>query len=311
MDDEARSNDTSFLTYYLTIISIYYHGDSFSTNFVAYAAETIKLGLLSSDTIKTRLQSQSGFRASGGFGGIFKGLLPAVIGSAPGAAAFFVTYEYFKTILSQLSPQQNYTPTNHMVAASLGEISACVVRVPTEILKQRLQAQQYSSTFEAVTSVYKSDGMLGFYRGYLSTVLREIPFTCIQFPLYEYLKHRLHQSNIHSGLPPPKSYELAILGSIAGGIAAAITTPLDVVKTRVMLSSKSSSHITNANIRNTYYHGVFSTFRIIIAEDGVRALFRGLGPRVVWISMGGFVFLGVYEKVKSMLENGGSSTVGR
>lgn len=68
------------------------------------------------------------------------------------------------------------------------------------------------------------------------TVFREIPFTCIQFPLYEFFKNQwsLHKKR------QTKPWEAALFGSVAGSIAAALTTPLDVLKTRIMLSSKVS-----------------------------------------------------------------------
>ncbi|KAK1120311.1 S-adenosylmethionine mitochondrial carrier protein-like, partial [Acipenser oxyrinchus oxyrinchus] len=63
----------------------------------------------------------------------------AAVGSFPNAAAFFVTYEYMKTLLgSSSSPYM--APVKHMAAASLGEIIACLIRVPTEVIKQRTQA---------------------------------------------------------------------------------------------------------------------------------------------------------------------------
>ncbi|KAL7754445.1 S-adenosylmethionine transporter [Sorochytrium milnesiophthora] len=258
------------------------------------AGTSVDTVLFPLDTIKTRLQSQQGLVASGGFRGIFSGLLPAVIGSAPGAAAFFVTYEYFKTVLTTWMPDENRAPGVHMLAASAGEISACVIRVPTEVLKQRLQTRLYSSTVSAVRTLYQKEGILGFYRGYLSTVLREIPFTCIQFPLYEYLKgYTAYRKGLESA-QDIASLDAAFCGSLAGGVAAALTTPLDVVKTRIMLATKQGAGTGGAE-------GVFATFRTIIQEDGPKRLFSGIGPRVAWISAGGFVFLGVYERVKSTL----------
>lgn len=108
------------------------------------------------------------------------------------------------------------------------------MRVPTEVIKQRMQINQFNTTTAAVSSVLKTEGLLGLYRGFLPTVAREIPFTCIQFPLYEFFKSEYGQYKGDRVEP----LEAAAMGSLAGGIGAAITTPLDVCKTRIMLSSK-------------------------------------------------------------------------
>ncbi|KAJ1958143.1 S-adenosylmethionine transporter [Dipsacomyces acuminosporus] len=245
------------------------------------------------DTIKTRLQAKAGFMASGGFRGIYSGLSSAVIGSSPGAAMFFLTYEQVKAA-SEHRVSKKYQPFVHMLAASAGEVAACLVRVPTEVIKQRLQAKHHSSLVAAIRGTYYAEGALGFYRGYLTQVVREIPFTCIQFPIYEYLKHTYAQKQGRK----IKSWEAALCGSVAGGTAAALTTPLDVVKTRVMLSTKGmGAHLE--------YSGILPTLRRIAHEEGVRALFSGIVPRTVWISVGGFIFLGSYEKVKSILLEAG------
>jgi solute carrier family 25 S-adenosylmethionine transporter 26 len=61
------------------------------------------------------------------------------------------------------------------------------------------------------------------------------------------------------------------------------------------------------------YEGVADTVRRLIAESNashshsitslrsLRVLFSGVGPRVMWISIGGFVFFGAYEQVVSLL----------
>ena len=64
---------------------------------------------------------------------------------------------------------------------------ACLIRVPSEVIKQRSQAGQGSS-LHVFRQTLSRDGLRGFYRGYGSTILREIPFSVIQFPLWELIK---------------------------------------------------------------------------------------------------------------------------
>ena len=65
---------------------------------------------------------------------------------------------------------------------------ACLVRVPTENVKQKMQAGLHGTAAETVNAILKTGGVRGFYTGYLTTVVREIPFSFIQFPIYEWLK---------------------------------------------------------------------------------------------------------------------------
>merc|ERR1719321_1083591 len=82
-----------------------------------------------------------------------------------------------------------------------------------------------------IRETYGRFGLGGFYVGYGTTVMREVPFGFIQFPLYEALKRQWteHQGKEISPL------QGAACGSFAGCIAAALTTPLDVASTRIML----------------------------------------------------------------------------
>ncbi len=82
---------------------------------------------------------------------------------------------------------------------------------------------------------------------------------------------------------------------VAGGFAAAVTCPLDVLKTRLMLEQKNK----DATMR--------SMFKEIVTESNgdPRAFFKGVGPRTGWISVGGFIFFGAYETAKGMLRSVG------
>lgn len=245
------------------------------------------------DAVKTRLQSPQGFLNAGGFKAMYKGVGSVLVGGAPGAAVFFSTYD---TMKRSLPIQGELVSLNHMVSASMGEVAACLVRVPTEVIKTRMQTSSYgssaASSLAVARSVLHKDGIGAFYRGFGITVMREIPFTSLQFPLYEYLKYRL---SLALESRPLHASEAAICGSVAGGVAAILTTPLDVLKTRVMLDMRDP---------NSSFPSLITRARQIYVTEGGRALFSGVVPRTLWISAGGAVFLGVYEWVKGTLVGG-------
>ncbi|KAK4465990.1 mitochondrial carrier domain-containing protein [Cladorrhinum samala] len=296
----------------------------------ALAGTTVDVSLFPLDTLKTRLQSSAGFFASGGFRGIYRGVGSAVVGSAPGAAFFFSTYEAAKTLL----PTPADAPQTHMLAASLGEVAACAVRVPTEVVKQRAQAGQHGGSslrsLLAILRLRETNGTNGsgagagagimrvfreLYRGWGITVMREVPFTVLQFPMWEAMKAwgRERRERTGRGLfgdlknssssasaaragreTEISAAESALYGSLAGGVAAGVTTPLDVLKTRVMLSTEKE--------------GMGSIVRGILRDHGVRPFFAGIGPRVMWISIGGAIFLGSYQWAVNALQTGKQRT---
>ncbi|CAO1405176.1 unnamed protein product [Diamesa serratosioi] len=242
------------------------------------------------DTVKTRLQSERGFWRSGGFTGIYRGIGPAAAGSSPTAALFFVTYESMKRVLGNHTTKEQ-APLVHMAAASCGEIVACLIRVPVEIAKQRRQTMLVKndvSSLQLLYNAFKTEGLRkGVYRGFGTTIMREVPFSFIQFPLWEYLK--LNWTSF-TGLPlTPIS--VSICGAISGGIAAGLTTPLDVIKTRVMLAEAGSKNTSIPRIVKSIYR-----------EKGMKGLFAGFIPRVMWITIGGAIFFGFYDLTSRLVQ---------
>ena len=245
---------------------------------------------------------------------LYSGLPSVLLGSAPSAALFFVVYDTTKTVLE---PTFSSSPSiAHMAASSLGEIAACAVRVPTEVIKQRAQAGLFGgsslSAFKDILSLRHTPTGSGsgsgglslvtreLYRGGGITIVREIPFTMIQFSLWEWMKreYSIHQHNRHPATRSPTEVtatESALFGSLAGAVAAGSTTPLDVLKTRIMVSRRE-----DGSRRKT----VIQLLKQIHQEEGSMAFFKGFGPRVMWISIGGAVFLGTYQWASNRLGGG-------
>nr|XP_022298968.1 S-adenosylmethionine mitochondrial carrier protein-like [Crassostrea virginica]XP_022298969.1 S-adenosylmethionine mitochondrial carrier protein-like [Crassostrea virginica] len=250
------------------------------------AGMSVDVTLFPLDTVKTRLQSEVGFARAGGFRGIYSGLSSVIAGSFPTAGLFFCAYEGVK-VFGGRHVSERWDPAIHMTAASAGEVTACLIRVPVEVVKQRAQASRFSSS-AILSETLKTEGVRGLYRGYISTVLREIPFSFIQFPLWEYLKKTW--SSIQGN--PVDPWQSSICGAFSGCVAAGITTPLDVAKTRIMLAETGSALSTGS---------ITFAIKAVYRENGMRGLFAGTVPRMLWITVGGAIFLGVYDKAKLVL----------
>lgn len=209
------------------------------------------------------------------------------------------------------------------------------MRVPTEVVKQRAQAglfggsslsalkdilslrhqQSVGTTSAAAAAATPKRGygqvIRELYRGAGITIAREIPFTVLQFTIWEGLKEayvkrnrsppRAAGSGSGNGELVPASTS-AVFGSMAGAVAAGLTTPLDVIKTRVMLARRGDGDGENGRSRGRV--------RVVvgdIASEGFGAFWRGVGPRVAWIGIGGAVFLGSYQLAWNELERRGRS----
>lgn len=173
------------------------------------------------------------------------------------------------------------------------------MRVPIEVIKQRMQVHQYrGSLLDAARQVYVGEGLLGFYRGFQATIQREIPFACLQYPLYEALKGQWQRRRGEI-----RPWQAALCGSVAGGVTAVLTAPLDVIKTRIILASRKSA-AGAAEAARWLAPSSASPWRALgwlWQEGGIARLFAGVGPRTLWISLGGFIFFGAYEKAKRIL----------
>ncbi|KAL4968796.1 uncharacterized protein BDV14DRAFT_187564 [Aspergillus stella-maris] len=294
----------------------------------AVAGLTVDCSLYPLDTIKTRLQKARTNAPSAPspnlslrqtIRGIYAGLPSVLLGSAPSAASFFIVYDGVKrALLSSSSPDaqsRSHILLTQSLASSMGEIAACAVRVPTEVVKQRAQAGLFGgSSLYALKDILalrhpnpdpNGTARRGYgivvrelYRGAGITIAREIPFTVLQFTMWEtmketYAKRKTQaEGGIIAQVPASTS---AFFGSIAGAISAGATTPLDVIKTRVMLARRGDGAEGKSGVR-------IKDIVQEISKEGASAFFRGWQPRVAWIGIGGAVFLGSYQWAWNSLE---------
>jgi hypothetical protein len=162
---------------------------------------------------------------------------------------------------------------------------------------------------------------LALWRGYTALAGRNLPFTALQFPMFERLKEGIKTYRDRNGTRTNTLLEsgtiTAISAGSAGSIAAVITTPIDVVKTRIMLAAAESAKDAPAlkdgksvvdalghTLKQKPTHkGSMQIGREIVAEHGVKGLWRGGALRGVWTMIGSGLYLGVYESGRIYLAN--------
>ncbi|KAK2998158.1 hypothetical protein RJ639_024897 [Escallonia herrerae] len=208
--------------------------------------------------------------------GLYSGLAGNLVGVLPASALFVGVYEPTKKKLLKIFPE-NLSAIAHLTSGAVGGLAASLIRVPTEVVKQRMQTRQFASAPDAVRLIVSKEGFKGLYAGYGSFLLRDLPFDAIQFCIYEQLRIG-YKMAAQRDLNDPEN---AIIGAFAGALTGAITTPLDG----------------SAN----QYNGIVDCVQTIIREEGPPALLKGIGPRVMWIGIGGSIFFGVLESTKRFL----------
>ncbi|CAG9318684.1 unnamed protein product [Blepharisma stoltei] len=251
---------------------------TFYTSLIAggFAGCAVEITLFPLDTIKTRLQVQANIQVKNIK--FFKGLSWAVAASFPCSATFWASYCTLKHILESNTLNIPQTAIN-LYAGIFGSFCASVMRNPFELIKQQMQTGMHRNAINAPIEIVRNQGLFGLYTGLIPMIFREVPFETLQIVLYEHLK-----SSDYLGLEMGLHKHL-IDGAIAGAVAAYITTPIDVVKTRLMTDGGK---------------GIYSSFiqaiKLIYKKEGIKALWTGWEIRLAYITIGGMIFFGSYEE---------------
>ncbi|KAF4512133.1 hypothetical protein G6O67_001312 [Ophiocordyceps sinensis] len=207
-----------------------------------------------------------------GFLSLWRGMSSVIVGAGPAHAVYFATYEAVKHAMGG-----NQVGVHHPLAAATSGAAATIASDafmnPFDVIKQRMQIQNsskiYRSMVDCAKYVYKNEGIGAFYISYPTTLSMTVPFTALQFLAYE---------SISTTVNPQKHYDPlthCLAGAVAGGFAAGLTTPMDVVKTILQTRGTSS----DPQVRTV--SGFVGGCRLLYCQDGLRGFFKGVRPRIV------------------------------
>lgn len=291
----------------------------------AAAGVSVNLLVFPLDTLKTRFQSdgfQQRYRSATAIADrvlwrkLYQGVGTVLLVAVPSSGVFFTTYEGLKYALDG-SPLLSQ-PIVHALSSSIAQLVNCAVVTPAEVLKQNAQmlgAQAgqasgkkknmkgaASATMTVLHQLKRHPATL--WRGYSALAARDLPFTALQFPVFERFKEVLMawRSSVKGddelgggGGVFERAWISALSAGAAGSAAAWVTTPFDVVKTRMMLEA------TNTCNNNTRRSG-FRVGKEVLLNEGVRGLFRGGLIRAAFTVVGNGLYMGCYEGAKLYLQ---------
>lgn len=231
-----------------------------------------------------------------GFKGFYSGLGPQLLGVAPEKA--------IKLTINDLVRAKTRDPKTGEIALSYellagGTAGGCqvVFTNPLEIVKIRLQVAGEIAKSEGADRIARGAmhhvrtlGLLGLYRGASACLLRDIPFSAIYFPAYAHLK----KDTFGEGKNGKKLGfgELLASAAIAGMPAAFMTTPADVIKTRLQVEARKGQ---------ATYDGIMDCFAKVLKDEGPKAFFKGSLARVLRSSPQFGATLVAYEYLQKFL----------
>ena len=152
----------------------------------------------------------------------------------------------------------------------------------------------YQNTIQCARCVFRSEGVCAFYRSYTTQLMLNIPFQGTHFVVYELVQQTLNPHRKYS----PVSHSFA--GALAGGVAAAITTPLDVIKT-VLNTQQTPSGANNELNCPTTFRGILDAARNVFLHRGIRGFLAGMQARVLFQVPSTAIAWSVYEFFKFLL----------
>mmetsp|Transcript_7428 Transcript_7428/g.9907 ORF Transcript_7428/g.9907 Transcript_7428/m.9907 type:complete len:323 (+) Transcript_7428:179-1147(+) len=246
------------------------------------------------DTVKTRLQSSGMGSLStvlrdivtkqGPFG-FYRGLGTTLIGVVPEKALQLGSNEICRDALKKADGTIDFH--NQLLAAAVGGFCQSLIATPVELIKIRMQNQALQPPSERMhpLEIIRSLGLRGMYNGFGACFMRDVHFALLCFPMFSTMKSMATDSKGQIS-----NLWLITTGVLSGAIGSGLTTPFDVVKTRMQMAHCSKPHRNAVDI-----------FLWILKKDGLGGLYKGLGQRMPMAGTKIGCVLFAFEKQKQYL----------
>ncbi|EDO14764.1 hypothetical protein Kpol_312p2 [Vanderwaltozyma polyspora DSM 70294] len=288
------------------------------------------------DVAKTRLQAQ-GLQSRGenkyyrglygtlstivrdeGPKGLYKGLVPILMGYLPTWMIYFSVYEFCKTSYPQIFHKSDFV--SHSCSAITAGAISTIITNPIWVIKTRLMLQtditknstHYKGTFDAFKKIYTQEGVKALYSGLVPSFIG-LFHVAIHFPVFEKLKvmfnyktitntdtnldfingnnknHQLHRIEYSINLN-----RLILASCISKMIASVITYPHEILRTRMQLKS---------DLPSSVQHKIIPLIKKTYAQEGFKGFYSGFSANLIRTVPASAITLVSFEYVRNLLSN--------
>merc|ERR1719391_593366 len=253
-----------------------------------------------------------------GISSLWSGLSPTLVLAIPTTVTYFTMYEQLKVMIDQMRRKHSADTNSHspswvsLTAGGLARWFAVTIVNPLELTRTKMQSQKmpWSQVTRCLRDLVSTQGVRGLWNGYTATLLRDVPFSALYWPLYEQCKAimNLYTSNRDSFLVNFGS------GAVAGSVASTVTLPFDVIKTikqiemgeKDIMGVKPGTHRRSVPIYKKVSSGRSRSNMTIakewVREQGPKGLFAGLVPRLLKVAPACAIMISSYEFCKGFFK---------
>ena len=224
--------------------------------------------------------------------GFYKGNGVNVFRASPCAALEFLFYEVYKSLLIDESNSKDFTAK--LLCGALTGVTANTITYPLDLIKTILSVQLNPRHYKKgvighVKIIYKKDGILGFYKGWLTTMIGIAPYIAIKMATFDALKSKYLQDKNKA------HFDLINLsfGAIAGMVSMTATYPFDLIKRKMQL--------VGVNKHARRYEGLIHCINSTMIHEGPKGFFKGLSPCILKMVPATAILFSVNERLKKMI----------
>mmetsp|Transcript_9318 Transcript_9318/g.16784 ORF Transcript_9318/g.16784 Transcript_9318/m.16784 type:complete len:487 (-) Transcript_9318:1284-2744(-) len=226
---------------------------------------------------------------------LYRGVGSNIFKEAPNAAIYIGVYEVLKTGMFERDWFHDYPMIIYLIAGGMGDAVGSLIRFPAELINKRLQLGMSKSAMEAVSDL-KMIPLSSLMSSWGAILARDVPFGALQIAFYEQLKTWAATRLGMLHMTEATLWQDCLFGAAAGMLAAILTTPPDVIVTR--LSANEQSQQNQPEI--TQNASIGSVVTSILSEKGILGFYEGAIERGIYYAPLIGIFFALYETGRSI-----------